>query len=60
MLTPLLQLPEDPMKGNTPAANNYPLLAYTYLIRRFVMCPRFCLICFKCVSLLVSLPWQPR
>lgn len=28
-------------------ANNFPLLAFSYLIRRFVMCPRFCLNCFK-------------
>ena len=28
-------------------ANNFPLWAFSYLIRRFVMCPRFCLNCFK-------------
>ncbi|GAA5923452.1 hypothetical protein JCM1841_003333 [Sporobolomyces salmonicolor] len=40
------QLPKDPM-GNGKVCNNYPLLAFSYLVRRFVMCPRFCLICFK-------------
>ncbi|GAA5950707.1 hypothetical protein JCM21900_000486 [Sporobolomyces salmonicolor] len=40
------QLPKDPI-GNGKVCNNYPLLAFSYLVRRFVMCPRFCLICFK-------------
>ncbi|KAK4700785.1 ubiquitin-conjugating enzyme E2 Q, partial [Phenoliferia sp. Uapishka_3] len=44
------ELPEDPMGGDAGTFNNYPLLAYTYLIRRFVMCPRFCLICFKKIT----------
>ncbi|GAA5881505.1 hypothetical protein JCM1840_007127 [Sporobolomyces johnsonii] len=39
-------LPKDPM-GHGRVCNNYPLLAFSYLVRRFVMCPRFCLICFK-------------
>lgn len=38
------------MEKNSKSANNYPLLAYTYLVRRFVMCPSFCLICFKFVN----------
>ncbi|CEQ39453.1 SPOSA6832_00978, partial [Sporobolomyces salmonicolor] len=46
------QLPKDPM-GNGKVCNNYPLLAFSYLVRRFVMCPRFCLICFKCVDWLL-------
>ncbi|KWU47088.1 hypothetical protein RHOSPDRAFT_14601, partial [Rhodotorula sp. JG-1b] len=39
-------LPKDPM-ASIKTANNFPLLAFSYLIRRFVMCPRFCLNCFK-------------
>ncbi|GAA6008198.1 hypothetical protein JCM11491_001926 [Sporobolomyces phaffii] len=39
-------LPKDPMRG-TKICNNYPLLAMAYLVRRFVICPRFCLICYK-------------
>ncbi|GAA5835600.1 hypothetical protein JCM3766R1_006458 [Sporobolomyces carnicolor] len=40
------ELPKDPMRGAL-VCNNYPLLAACYLIRRFVLCPRFCLICYK-------------
>lgn len=40
------QLPKDPM-ASAKTANNFPLLAFSYLVRRFVMCPRFCLNCFK-------------
>ncbi|GAA5978067.1 hypothetical protein JCM5350_007386 [Sporobolomyces pararoseus] len=40
------KLPKDPMRGVKPC-NNYPLLAMSYLVRRFVLCPRFCLICYK-------------
>lgn len=39
-------LPKDPM-SKAGTSNNFPLLAFTYLIRRFVMCPRFCLNCYK-------------
>ncbi|SCV71838.1 BQ2448_4532 [Microbotryum intermedium] len=41
-------LPVDPMAKE--GTNNYPWLAMAYLVRRFVMCPRFCLICFKEVN----------
>ncbi|GAA6060017.1 hypothetical protein JCM10212_001175 [Sporobolomyces blumeae] len=40
------QLPSDPMAGSK-TCNNYPLLAFSYLLRRFILCPRFCLICYK-------------
>ncbi|GAA5893568.1 uncharacterized protein JCM6883_003563 [Sporobolomyces salmoneus] len=40
------KLPKDPMRSSK-ACNNYPLLAMSYLVRRFVLCPRFCLICYK-------------
>ncbi|KAI5478234.1 ubiquitin-conjugating enzyme E2 Q [Pseudohyphozyma bogoriensis] len=45
-------LPNDPMgkKASTTLANNYPLVAFSYLIRRFVMCPRHCLICLKKIN----------
>ncbi|GAA6000083.1 hypothetical protein JCM10207_006044 [Rhodosporidiobolus poonsookiae] len=39
-------LPDDPME-DSKTQNNFPLLAFSYLVRRFVMCPRFCLNCFK-------------
>ncbi|BGP55681.1 hypothetical protein JCM8202v2_003288 [Rhodotorula sphaerocarpa] len=39
-------LPQDPM-DSAVTAQNVPLLAFTYLVRRFVMCPRFCLNCFR-------------
>ncbi|GJN90810.1 hypothetical protein Rhopal_003824-T1 [Rhodotorula paludigena] len=39
-------LPTDPM-ASTKTASNFPLLAFSYLVRRFVMCPRFCLNCYK-------------
>ncbi|GAA5944159.1 hypothetical protein JCM3775_001084 [Rhodotorula graminis] len=39
-------LPPDPM-ASLATAHNFPLLAFSYLIRRFVMCPRFCLNCYK-------------
>lgn len=46
-------VPADPLVSKLASErDNYPLLAYTYLVRRFIMCPRFCLICFKCVQLL--------
>lgn len=45
-LLALSQLPPDPMTSKKPT-NNYPMLAFSYFLRRFVMCPRFCLICFK-------------
>ncbi|SGY22977.1 BQ5605_C019g08878 [Microbotryum silenes-dioicae] len=41
-------LPVDPMAKDV--TDNYPWLAMAYLVRRFVMCPRFCLICFKEVN----------
>lgn len=41
------QLPKDPMSSSSKVCNNYPLLAFSYLVRRFVLCPRFCLICYK-------------
>ncbi|ORY89473.1 hypothetical protein BCR35DRAFT_300675, partial [Leucosporidium creatinivorum] len=43
-------LPKDPMSKSSKPTCNYPLLAFSYLLRRFVMCPRFCLICFKTVD----------
>lgn len=52
----LLQLPKDPMAKIGRKSSNYPLLAFSYLIRRFVMCPLFCLICFKCVRSPSPLP----
>ncbi|BGP40452.1 hypothetical protein JCM10450v2_004434 [Rhodotorula kratochvilovae] len=39
-------LPKDPM-ASVKTAQNFPLLAFSFLIRRFVMCPRFCLNCYK-------------
>ncbi|GAA5904071.1 hypothetical protein JCM6882_003817 [Rhodosporidiobolus microsporus] len=39
-------LPVDPM-ASVKTANNFPLLAFAYLVRRFIMCPRFCLNCYK-------------
>ncbi|GAA6050354.1 hypothetical protein JCM3770_002978 [Rhodotorula araucariae] len=39
-------LPEDPM-ASINTAQNFPLLAFSFLVRRFVMCPRFCLNCYK-------------
>ncbi|BGP16562.1 hypothetical protein JCM10213_000526 [Rhodosporidiobolus nylandii] len=39
-------LPKDAMK-DVKTANNFPLLAFSYLVRRFIMCPRFCLNCYK-------------
>ncbi|BGP24987.1 hypothetical protein JCM10295v2_003907 [Rhodotorula toruloides] len=39
-------LPKDPMSSSS-TSNNFPLLASSYLVRRFVMCPRFCLNCYK-------------
>ncbi|GAA5820502.1 hypothetical protein JCM11251_003020 [Rhodosporidiobolus azoricus] len=39
-------LPKDPM-ADAKTANNFPLLAFAYLVRRFIMCPRFCLNCYK-------------
>ncbi|BGP08426.1 hypothetical protein JCM10049v2_004273 [Rhodotorula toruloides] len=39
-------LPRDPMSSSS-TANNFPLLAFSYLVRRFIMCPRFCLNCYK-------------
>ncbi|GAA5856066.1 hypothetical protein JCM9279_006494 [Rhodotorula babjevae] len=39
-------LPQDPM-ASLETAHNFPLLAFSYLVRRFVMCPRFCLNCYK-------------
>ncbi|KAM0753059.1 hypothetical protein T439DRAFT_323673 [Meredithblackwellia eburnea MCA 4105] len=44
------RLPPDPMGKNSKSPNNYALLAYSYLVRRFVMCPRFCLICYKKIT----------
>ncbi|KAK4053896.1 hypothetical protein OIO90_003733 [Microbotryomycetes sp. JL221] len=42
-------VPADPM--DSPATvNNFPMVAFAYLLRRFVMCPRFCLVCHKAVE----------
>ncbi|GAA6028379.1 hypothetical protein JCM8097_007003 [Rhodosporidiobolus ruineniae] len=41
-------LPADPMSSSSMSkANNFPLLAFTYALRRFIMCPRFCLNCYR-------------
>ncbi|GAA5983163.1 hypothetical protein JCM10908_000179 [Rhodotorula pacifica] len=50
-------LPKDPM-ASTKTAGNFPLLAFSYLIRRFVMCPRFCLNCFKRCDMVIT-PLKP-
>ncbi|GAA5872831.1 hypothetical protein JCM8547_005715 [Rhodosporidiobolus lusitaniae] len=42
-------LPNDAM-ADSKTSNNFPLLAFSYLLRRFVMCPRFCLNCYKRVD----------
>lgn len=47
------------MSKSSKATSNYPLLAFSYLLRRFVMCPRFCLICFKCVLSSLFSPSSP-
>ncbi|GAA5925491.1 uncharacterized protein JCM15063_005038 [Sporobolomyces koalae] len=48
------KLPRDPMESSV--CNNYPLLAFAYLVRRFILCPRFCLICYKrCDQVIISL-----
>ncbi|GAA5975703.1 hypothetical protein JCM11641_005842 [Rhodosporidiobolus odoratus] len=39
-------LPTDPM-SNTKTSSNFPLLAFSYLVRRFIMCPRYCLNCWR-------------
>lgn len=39
-------MPVDP-QANDATSNNFPFTAFTYLIRRFIMCPKFCLICYK-------------
>lgn len=43
------QIPEDPV-SKTETSNCYPLIAFSYLIRRFVMCTTFCLVCYKRVQ----------
>lgn len=42
------QLPLDTLSSaKSPLRDNFPLTCFTYLVRRFVMSPRFCLVCFK-------------
>ena len=40
------KLPADP-QASPATRDNFPLTAFAYLLRRFVMCSKFCLICFK-------------
>lgn len=42
-------MPADP-QATTATADNFPLTAFAYLLRRFMMCPKFCLICYKAVE----------
>ena len=39
-----VQLPDDPMRDPS-LRDNFPIIAFSYLLRRFCMCPRFCLVC---------------
>ena len=41
-----MQMPADP-QATAATRDNFPLTAFAYLIRRFIMSPRFCLICYK-------------
>ncbi|KAH8929227.1 hypothetical protein BT69DRAFT_1276502 [Atractiella rhizophila] len=43
------KLPEDPLAFKA-TSNNYPLIAFSYLVRRFVMCPRYCLVCHRAIN----------
>ncbi|KAF9266711.1 hypothetical protein L218DRAFT_895759 [Marasmius fiardii PR-910] len=41
-------LPHDPLMGLGPAEDiNVPLTAFCYLIRRLILCTRFCLVCHR-------------
>lgn len=51
-----VKLPRDPMLDAHNKAN-LPALAFYYCVRRFVMCPRWCLICSRVVDAVVIRPY---
>ena len=49
------KVPRDPLL-DAHNANNLPLIAFSYLVRRFIMCPRWCMICSRLVCATEILP----
>ncbi|KAF8523448.1 hypothetical protein BU17DRAFT_43697 [Hysterangium stoloniferum] len=43
-------LPPDPIANHTQGQLNLPLIAYCYLVRRFTLCPRYCLVCHRKIA----------
>jgi len=54
-----VKLPRDPML-DAHKSKNLPLLAMFYCCRRFVLCPRWCLICSRVVENVVIRPYGAR
>ena len=50
------KVPRDPLL-DAHNANNLPLIAFSYLVRRFIMCPRWCMICSRLVDSVVIRPY---
>jgi ubiquitin-conjugating enzyme E2 Q len=51
-----VKLPADPM-AHPLYKQNFPLIAFSYLVRRFVLCPWFCVICHQKVQDIAVRPY---